>query len=179
MPLADLADPRIARIAIANPKHAPYGKRAVEALKAAGVWAQVEPKLVYGENIAQTAQFVQTGNAQVGIIALSLALNPELARRGGYDALLADVDDRRRWPSPDAVADAMQAYWDEFDEILTGADARSGAMFAFDRASGRATQTLADPLDGNEWRIVATVDIAASADEGRAVVRLVEIGPAL
>jgi len=84
MTLTDLADPRIARIAIANPKHAPYGKRAVEALKAAGVWAQVEPKLVYGENIAQTAQFVQTGNAQVGIIALSLALNPELARRGGY-----------------------------------------------------------------------------------------------
>ena len=87
MTLADLADPRIARIAIANPKHAPYGRRAEEALKAAGVWAQVEPKLVYGENIAQTAQFVQTGNAQVGIIALSLALNPALARRGGYSLI--------------------------------------------------------------------------------------------
>ncbi len=76
--------PKITRIAIANPKHAPYGKRAEEALKAAGVWDKVESKLVYGENIAQTAQYVQTGNAQVGIIALSLAVNSELARKGGY-----------------------------------------------------------------------------------------------
>jgi len=84
MTLADLADPSIRKIAIANPKHAPYGKRAEEALKAAGVWEKVEARLVYGENISQTAQFVQTGNAQVGIIALSLALNPELANHGGY-----------------------------------------------------------------------------------------------
>lgn len=84
MTLANLADPGITRIAIANPKHAPYGKRAEEALRAAGLWERVEPKLVYGENIAHTAQFVQTGNAQVGIIALSLALNPELAHKGGH-----------------------------------------------------------------------------------------------
>lgn len=84
MTLASLADPKIARIAIANPKHAPYGKRAEEALRAAGLWEKVEPKLVYGENIAHTAQFVQTGNAQVGIIALALAVNPELASKGGY-----------------------------------------------------------------------------------------------
>lgn len=84
MTLASLADPKIARIAIANPKHAPYGKRAEEALRSAGLWEKVEPKLVYGENIAQTAQFVQSGNAQAGIIALSLAVNPELATKGGY-----------------------------------------------------------------------------------------------
>ncbi len=84
MTLASLADPGITRIAIANPKHAPYGKRAEEALRAAGLWEKVEPKLVYGESIAHTAQFVQTGNAQVGIIALALALSPEMARRGGY-----------------------------------------------------------------------------------------------
>ena len=84
MTLASLVDPRIRRVAIANPKHAPYGKRAEEALRAAGLWEKVEPKLVYGENIAHTAQFVQTGNAQVGIIALALALNPELASKGGY-----------------------------------------------------------------------------------------------
>ena len=84
MTLSSLADPKIAHIAIANPKHAPYGKRAVEALQAAGLWAKVEPKLVYGENIAHTAQLVQTGNAQVGIIALALAVNPELASKGGY-----------------------------------------------------------------------------------------------
>jgi molybdate transport system substrate-binding protein len=89
MTLADLTDPSIRKIAIANPRHAPYGKRAEEALKAAGVWEKVEHKLVYGENIAQTAQYVQSGNAQVGIIALSLALSPELARQGGY-ALIPD-----------------------------------------------------------------------------------------
>ena len=84
MTMASLADPKITRIAIANPKHAPYGKRAEEALRASGLWEKLAPKLVYGENIAHTAQFVQTGNAQVGIIALSLAVNPELANKGGY-----------------------------------------------------------------------------------------------
>ena len=84
MNLDSLSDPKITRIAIANPKHAPYGRRAEEALRAAGLWDKLAPKLVYGENIAQTAQFVQTGNAQVGIVALSLAVNPELANKGGY-----------------------------------------------------------------------------------------------
>jgi molybdate transport system substrate-binding protein len=89
MTLADLTDPSILKIAIANPQHAPYGKRAEEVLKAAGVWEKVESKLVYGENIAQAAQYVQSGNAQVGIIALSLALSPELAKQGNY-ALISD-----------------------------------------------------------------------------------------
>lgn len=87
--LDELATPEIRKVAIANPRHAPYGKRAEEALRAAGLWEKVEPKLVYGENIAHTAQFVQTGNAQVGILALSLAINPELAGKGGY-ALIPD-----------------------------------------------------------------------------------------
>lgn len=82
--LQNLTGSSFSRIAIANPKHAPYGKRAEEALRSTGIWQLVEPKLVYGENIAHTAQFVQTGNAQIGIIALSLALTPELARQGGY-----------------------------------------------------------------------------------------------
>lgn len=84
MSLSRLADPAIKRVAIANPRHAPYGKRAEEALRASGMWDKVEAKLVYGENIAHTAQFVQTGNAQIGIIALALALNPALAREGRY-----------------------------------------------------------------------------------------------
>jgi molybdate transport system substrate-binding protein len=84
MHLEDLADPAIARIAIANPRHAPYGKRAEEALRATGLWQQIEPKLVYGESVSHAAQFVQSGNAQIGIIALSLALGPELAGKGGY-----------------------------------------------------------------------------------------------
>jgi molybdate transport system substrate-binding protein len=84
MTLATLSDPKIARIAIANPKHAPYGKRAEEALRSAGMWDKVQPKLVFGENISQTAQYVQSGNAQAGIIALSLVLNPDLAKKGSY-----------------------------------------------------------------------------------------------
>ena len=75
---------KITHVAIANPQHAPYGKRAEEALRAAGMWDKIQPKLVFGENIAQTAQFVQTGNAQVGILALSLVISPELAKKGGY-----------------------------------------------------------------------------------------------
>lgn len=87
--LQDLRDSGIRKIAIANPGHAPYGKRAEQALKAAGVWEDVKSRLVYGENIAQTAQYVQSGNAQVGIIALSLALSPELEKQGSY-ALIPD-----------------------------------------------------------------------------------------
>lgn len=89
MTLASLTDSKIAKIAIANPKHAPYGKRAEEALKASGLWDKIESKLVYGENIAQTAQYVQTQSAQVGIIALALAVNPELSSKGGF-ALIPD-----------------------------------------------------------------------------------------
>ena len=84
MTLASLADPKIVRVAIANPKHAPYGRRAEEALRASGLWEKIEPKLVFGENVAQTAQFVLTGNAQVGIVALSLALASELSSKGGH-----------------------------------------------------------------------------------------------
>jgi molybdate transport system substrate-binding protein len=91
--LQDLAKPEFDRIAIANPEHAPYGKRAVQALHASGVWDKVQGKLVYGENIAQTAQFVQTGNARIGIIALSLAMNPAFASKGGYALIPASLHD--------------------------------------------------------------------------------------
>jgi molybdate transport system substrate-binding protein len=82
--VADLAQTRFTRIAIANPKIAPYGKRAEEALRASNVWETVSPRLVLGESITQAAQFVESGNAQVGLIALSLALSPELQKKGGY-----------------------------------------------------------------------------------------------
>ena len=68
----------VEKIAIANPEHAPYGRAAVAALRGAGVYEQVRAKLVYGENIAQAAQFVSSGNAQAGIIALSLAVSPAM-----------------------------------------------------------------------------------------------------
>jgi molybdate transport system substrate-binding protein len=69
-----LKDPRVEKIAIANPEHAPYGRAAVAALQKAGLYDQIKSKLVFGENISQAAQFAQTGSAQVGIIALSLTL---------------------------------------------------------------------------------------------------------
>jgi len=73
--VADLAQARFGRIAIANPQHAPYGKRAEQALRAAGVWDKVQSRLVFGDNIGQTAQFSQSGNAQVGLVAESLVIN--------------------------------------------------------------------------------------------------------
>jgi molybdate transport system substrate-binding protein len=76
--LEDLLDPAITRIAIANPEHAPYGMAAREAMQSTGVWEAVEDKLVFGENVAQTLQFVQTGDAPVGIVALSIADVPEV-----------------------------------------------------------------------------------------------------
>jgi molybdate transport system substrate-binding protein len=73
-----LLDPRIQKIAIANAEHAPYGRAAVVALQNAGLYDQLKPKLVFGENISQAAQFVQSGSAQAGLIALSLALSPAM-----------------------------------------------------------------------------------------------------
>jgi molybdate transport system substrate-binding protein len=70
------------RIAIANPRHAPYGRAAEVALRNADVWAAVERKLALGENVAQAAQFVQSGAADAGIIAKSLAVAPAM-RNGG------------------------------------------------------------------------------------------------
>jgi molybdate transport system substrate-binding protein len=65
----------VQKIAIASPEHAPYGRAAVAAMQKAGIYHQVKAKLVYGDNISQAAQFVQSGNAQVGIVALSLAVS--------------------------------------------------------------------------------------------------------
>ena len=79
-----LLNPRIRKIAIANPQHAPYGRRAEEALKHFDVYDRVKHKLVYGENISQTAQFVTAGAADAGIIALSLALSPTMKKLNGY-----------------------------------------------------------------------------------------------
>lgn len=76
--LEDLLNPNIKRIAIANPDHAPYGIAAKEAMIKLGLWAQLKSKLVYAENIRQAVQFVQTGDASAGIVALSVADAPEI-----------------------------------------------------------------------------------------------------
>lgn len=94
--LALLRDPRITRVAIANPATAPYGRAARAALERDGLWEAVQSKLVIGENIAQTAQFVQTGNAQVGLVSLASLRSPKLAGAGRYvlvpDAGLAPIE---------------------------------------------------------------------------------------
>jgi len=87
---AALGDGRLKRFAIANPEHAPYGRAAREALQAAGLWEAIQPALVLGENAAQATQFATSGSAQGGIIPLSLATAPEVARLGTV-ALLPDT----------------------------------------------------------------------------------------
>lgn len=76
--LRALRDRRVRHVAIANPLHAPYGRAAEEALRKVGVWEAVKPKLVYGENIRHALQFVQTGAAEAGIVAVSVASVPEV-----------------------------------------------------------------------------------------------------
>ncbi len=87
--LRALLSPAVKKIAIANPQHAPYGRAAVEALKNAGVYDALQSKFVMGENISQTAQFVQSGSADAGIVALSLALSPAMKSAGRFAELPA------------------------------------------------------------------------------------------
>lgn len=109
-----LAAGEISRFAIANPEHAPYGKRAEEALRNAGLWEAIQPHLVLGENVAQAAQFALSGNAEGGIIAYSLALAPEVARRGTY----ALIDEswhaplRQRMVLLNDAGDVAEAFYD-------------------------------------------------------------------
>jgi molybdate transport system substrate-binding protein len=74
----------VKKIAIANPEHAPYGRAAKAVLENSGIWSEVQDRIVQGENIAQTAQFVQTGNVDAGFVALSLLLSPHLQHIGRY-----------------------------------------------------------------------------------------------
>ena len=72
--IKELADKKFVKVAIANPEHAPYGKAAQEAMTKAGVWDAVKPKIVYGENVQQTLTYAQTGNVEVAVVALSIAM---------------------------------------------------------------------------------------------------------
>jgi molybdate transport system substrate-binding protein len=92
-----LLDSRVQKIAIGNPEHAPYGRAAVAAIRKAGIYDQVSGKFVLGENISQAAQFVESGNAQAGIVAVSLAISPAMK-------------DGKRWEIPlDLYAPLEQA----------------------------------------------------------------------
>ena len=123
--LAALADPAVARVAIANPEHAPYGRAAVAALRAAGLYDALEPKLVLGENVSQAAQFVASGNADAGIIALSLALGPPLVDAGRFVIVPLDAYPRIEQGavvlSTARDPDAARA----FLELVLGADGRA------------------------------------------------------
>lgn len=112
---ASLADGRVKKFAIANPEHAPYGRRAVEALKHAGLWEGIESKLVLGENVSQAAQFATSANAQGGIIAYSLALSPNMAKRGQFALIPSD------WHEP--LRQRMV--------LINGADATTQAFYSY------------------------------------------------
>lgn len=73
-----LASPSVKRIAVAKPDLAPYGDRAIACLKQAGIYDKVKDKIIYADNISQTAQFAQTGNAEVAFLAMSLTLTPDM-----------------------------------------------------------------------------------------------------
>lgn len=88
-PLRDLPRAPMRKLAIANPDHAPYGVRAKEALQHQGVWEALEPRLVLGENIAHTAQFVDSGAADAGVVALALVLSPTMAGKGAWTLIPA------------------------------------------------------------------------------------------
>jgi molybdate transport system substrate-binding protein len=79
-----LLDPSVKKIAIANPQHAPYGQAAVAALQRENIYDKIKDKFVLGENISQTASFVVSGAADVGIVALSLAVSPNMKGKGRY-----------------------------------------------------------------------------------------------
>jgi molybdate transport system substrate-binding protein len=84
-------NPAVHKLAIANTDTAPYGRAAKQALEKIGAWAEVQPRLVVGENITQTTQFVETGNADAGFVALSAVLAPQLKGKGRWLEVPADL----------------------------------------------------------------------------------------
>lgn len=123
--MAALLDPAVRKIAIANPRFAPYGRAAEAALKKLGLYERVRDRLVLGDNVAQAAQFVQTGAADIGIIGRSQALAPALRDAGRYWEVPADTYPRLEqggvilsWAKDRGAAEALRAF-------LTGAEGRA------------------------------------------------------
>jgi molybdate transport system substrate-binding protein len=113
-----LATGRVPRFAIANPEHAPYGRAAEAALRKQGLWTELQPRLVLGDNVSQAARFATTGDAVGGIIAYSLALAPNVKSLGTF-ALIPESDHpplRQRMvllKSAGAVVEQFYAYLQE------------------------------------------------------------------
>jgi molybdate transport system substrate-binding protein len=115
--LRAVLDPAVRKVAIANPRHAPYGRAANAALRHSGVYEQVKDRLVLGDNIAQTAQFVESGAADVGVIALSLALAPAMRDKGRYWSVPLDAYPRLEqggviltWAKDQDATQALRAF---------------------------------------------------------------------
>lgn len=108
-----LAAGQITRFAIANPDHAPYGMRAMESLMTKGIWDDLQPFIVLGENVSQAAQFALSGNSEGGIIAYSLALAPEVAPRGTYALIPEGWHEplRQRMALLDGAGEVAEAFY--------------------------------------------------------------------
>jgi molybdate transport system substrate-binding protein len=123
--LQAVAGPAVQHVSIANPEHAPYGRAAVAALRTAGLYDAVQPKLIYGENVAQALQFVQSGSADVGLVPLSLALAPGAQQSGAWVEVPAEdyppIEQGGVILRSSRAADAARA----FTSFLTGADGRA------------------------------------------------------
>src|SRR5256884_6151919 len=86
-----LLDSSVKKISLANPEHAPYGRAAVAALRHFGLYERVSDRFVFGENVSQAAQFVESGNAQAGFVALSHAMAPGMREKGRYWIIPSDA----------------------------------------------------------------------------------------
>jgi molybdate transport system substrate-binding protein len=135
--LAVLTDEQaIRKIAIANPEHAPYGRAAKSALEHEKLWSEVQSRIVIGENISQTAQFVETGNADVGIVALSLVMSPKLEKVGKYFEIPIDSYPPLKQGAVLTKIGATKALAKAYLDFLRSPDARK----IFDRYGFRLTQ---------------------------------------
>src|SRR5205814_5316722 len=115
--LQALAGTSIVHVSVASPDHAPYGRAAIAALKSAGIYDRVQPKLVFGENVAQALQCAQSGAADAAVVALSLALAPAARDRGRYAEIPLDqyppIDQGGtilKWAADVEAARALRAY---------------------------------------------------------------------
>ena len=117
-----LTQPGVAKIAIANPQHAPYGRAAMAALEHYGLRDKVANKLVIGENVSQAAQFVQSGNAQAGLIAMSLAKSPAMASAGRFWMLPPDAYPEMKQAAAIVSASKHKATAQAFLEFVLSAD---------------------------------------------------------
>jgi molybdate transport system substrate-binding protein len=115
-----LREPTVKKIAIANPKHAPYGRAAVAAMEYFKVYNQVKDKLILGENISQAAQFIESGACDIGIIALSLAIAPAMKSKGTYWEIPAEAHPSLEQGAVILKSSKQQESAKQFLEIIKG-----------------------------------------------------------